>query len=337
MNNKQSIYVVKKSYNNNLGILSDFADWLAEQLNDFHISDLPDNRTGISAVESCITHDWDATHSSVDEKTFHCYAITSHSIWKGWRQSYPIAYANRKWFCSSISDAAKRYSFTRSTKYFQSLADSLQTAIRKQNRRDTRQQCLEILRWGGTPVSNKMTVWLDQRTTAGKLIQSINKAIQRLAPTSTTSLNAFGHQAGLIMNAGMAKNYAAAAMDVNSESNHVLLYDGRVGAALGLLSRRYCISRRIPIVPNVLRFGWGIGRGGKPGGLTPRDPSLGPYIFPPLRSGVPHATYARNAAWVMQRALNTSGPSPAFTHLERALFMIGYDVRHHCDGTLRLA
>ncbi|MFM0185569.1 helix-turn-helix transcriptional regulator [Paraburkholderia nemoris] len=130
------------------------------------------------------------------------------------------------------------------------------------------------------------------------------------------------------MNAGWTKYYALAL------PNHII-YDGRVGAALGFLVRRYLKNlprhNRPGSVPEELAFPWANGVGG--GKL--RDPSSGEYQFSKLYGGrYGSKQWARvnvRANWVLSEARDKAradwcaGPE-GLRKLEAALFMLGYDL-----------
>lgn len=126
------------------------------------------------------------------------------------------------------------------------------------------------------------------------------------------------------MNAGWTKYYALAL------PNHII-YDGRVGAALGFLVQRYLTTLlHVEQVPENLQFLWASGVGGG----TLRDPSGGGYQFGKLYGGrYGSKSWARvnvQANWVLSEARDKAcadwcaGPD-GLRRLEAALFMLGYD------------
>ena len=118
-----------------------------------------------------------------------------------------------------------------------------------------------------------------------------------------------------------------------------IMYDGRVGAALGLLVRNYCEEKGLPHIPSLLKFAFGRGRGDSVTGSR-RDPSSGHYRFPELSYDYPRQHLHDNikASWLLKavadntrsrfRKLPQDPPlNESLTALQSALFMIGYDVR----------
>jgi hypothetical protein len=130
------------------------------------------------------------------------------------------------------------------------------------------------------------------------------------------------------MNAGWTKYYAMAL------PAH-LIYDSRVGAALGFLARRYLESAAgqaagLPCVPPSLAFRWAAGVGN--GNL--RDPSSTAYRFGRLGGGPGGSReWARlniQANWILAEAIRKSGAPwcsgmDGLRRAEGALFMLGYD------------
>jgi hypothetical protein len=161
---------------------------------------------------------------------------------------------------------------------------------------------------------------------AGALVASLCHAAQLLHPASTSSLAAFdGRQ--LLMNSAMTKVYAA----VDTQS--VVMYDGRVGAALGLLARLFLHSAQQSAVPQDLAFLWGQAQGAGKANL--RNPSAGPYNFKSLYASSVTNQVRADVSRLTNRILAATsglilqqGRCTVTVHdLEKALFMIGYRVR----------
>jgi hypothetical protein len=125
------------------------------------------------------------------------------------------------------------------------------------------------------------------------------------------------------MTSGFSKIYSA-------YINNFMIYDGRVGAALGLLVRAFCIQANLPYVPHELQFAWTKGRS-----TRTRNPSCDIYVFPELQSNKPGVYLENNirANWLMSAVANKTKSKFAnldshlrLRALEQALFMIGYDI-----------
>ncbi|MCK1586938.1 hypothetical protein [Bradyrhizobium sp. 169] len=114
----------------------------------------------------------------------------------------------------------------------------------------------------------------------------------------------------------MTKIYAFA-----DTSKRLVIYDGRVGAALALFAMRYWQPKDGQL-PEELRFAYFDSQ--TPGKRGSRNPSVGRYEFPALGRHTVHARWM----WSASRMLNESARQAKcdVLQLERALFMIGYDV-----------
>lgn len=262
---------------------------------------------------------------------FHCYAISRHHSWKAWKNLQSNTAG--RWWCQSLQEAAVRYSWPEKPQphSFQCISTRLHEGLVKNDATAVHAACLEIFRWGG--VARKPTdgsrLWLERCFIDGSLCQRIRDAVVMLRPGSTTNLQAFDGS-GLLMNSAMTKVYAAA------DPQNLIIYDGRVGAALGLLTRYLLRARNTHEIPTDLAFRWG------PPASRPfdsRDPSLGGYRFSSLYQGTDRdeawAKLVRKTSQILKKAaktLNEQGQSVSVGELERALFMIGYNVRHQADA-----
>jgi hypothetical protein len=111
-----------------------------------------------------------------------------------------------------------------------------------------------------------------------------------------------------------------------------IIYDSRVGAALGLLVRKYCEELNLTEIPSALIFAYAMARAANGHVGEIRNPNAGIYIFPKLNNN--NARYIDNnmrANWLISTIANHEEskfklyPSP-WRCLESALFMIGYKV-----------
>ncbi len=188
--------------------------------------------------------------------------------------------------------------------------------------------CRKILDWGGVRRRRYAARldWLDGQMRCGSLISSIQMATRALRASSTSPLSELFSDDAIPMTSGTTKIFAAAALDFsagwNGPTQDVLIFDGRVTAALGLVARRVSHA-----VPEPFRF---------PSGREEkrrRDPSCDHLTFPNLHliSNSQRAQFARLGARCIEQVVGKS----AFLLAEKALFMVGYDVRNLCDDQPR--
>lgn len=257
----------------------------------------------------------------------HCYRVTRSRYWKPWRAR--VASPVQHWWCRSLGEAALHYSWsdTLPPNSFLCIAGRLRQALAASDEGAARQACLDIFTWGGVAQkpTDKSRVWLEFQYGRRTLCQSIKQAVHLLQPDSALSLTAFDGKE-LLMNAAMTKVYAAA------DPSSIIIYDGRVGAALGLLVRYWLEMSGIGSVPSDLAFRWGVGRS-----EVKRDPSCRNYRFsslylPSTKSAHQDEVWAslvRKAGGILKQMKALSGDIASIGDVEKALFMIGFNVE--CD------
>jgi len=177
--------------------------------------------------------------------------------------------------------------------------------------------CCSILEWGGVLRGNKERL---SRLTPNPCAYFL--AVQARLTTDLPSSEYFIPD--IHMTSGFSKIYSAYIDDF-------IIYDGRVGAALGLLVRMFCEQTILPSIPHELLFAWARGRGS----IDRRNPSRNGYNFPEIIYYRPGAYFENNirANWLISEIARTTKSEFAkiekplrLRALEQALFMIGYDV-----------
>lgn len=260
----------------------------------------------------------------------HSYPITKHPAWNSWRARH--GGVNAPWTCNSLSQAAEYWCWTEKPKEppFSALAQALQRAIAAGDEALAEQVCRDIYRWGGVgrKPDDLSVVWLRQAAQGGRLTGALRDAVALLSPGWTDALDRFNAD-DLPMTSATTKLYAAAA-----SGGEVAIYDGRVGAALGLLARQFLESRQIAGVPDALCFMWGAPQSAEQAAARTRDPSDASYRFPQLPNGARshrvRAALSRRTNLLVREVvalLAAQGITATPLALERALFMIGYCVR----------
>jgi hypothetical protein len=112
-----------------------------------------------------------------------------------------------------------------------------------------------------------------------------------------------------------------------------MVYDGRIGAALGLLVRRFCEATGRTQVPAPLAFRWAPPARG---GMHNRDPGTAGLRFDrlPASGGAAWAIANLRANWIVQEAMDRCsagwcGNADGLRRVEAALFTIGFEVPSH--------
>ena len=233
------------------------------------------------------------------------------------------------WQCDSLYSAYQNYQWkklglTATSKRLAALATVLQNSVHSNDSAGCLAASHQILEWGGVTASNADN--LLAKHTAGELLPFFKRAYHELASDSADDAKIPQH---VEMNSGFTKLYALLMPDF-------VIYDSRVGAALGLLVRRFCEDKKRANVPDVLSFAYAKARpakGHQPG-RNPRDPSTALHQFPALRNdAVFHTRHNLRANWLLRGVLdktnsrfNSLPDGQQLRALEAALFMIGYQV-----------
>ena len=260
---------------------------------------------------------------------------TAHSFDHAYRMRRPV----RDWHCDSLYAAYGNYtwpfwyehpvdnakitgrSYQDSQNALAALSQGLRASIAQSDHAACRRYCRSVLQWGGVLFHN------DQRL--ARLGEGICRYFQDARERFAADLPYDQYyDKALMMNAGFTKLYSLS-MD------NFIIYDGRVGAALGLLARLYCRERELNEVPDTLAFAWGKGRSARSCSAVKnrRDPSDNLYVFPQLSNPKRHTEHNVKANWLLQGILNDTtsrfsllAPASRMRALEAALFMIGYCV-----------
>ncbi len=258
----------------------------------------------------------------------------------GFCHSYQMKKPAKYWACDSIYSAYETYhwpfrcvdpftghqlsgsSLEESARYLGGLSLGLRNSIENMDHAACSKHCLLILQWGG--VRNKNDKRIQQ---LGSQICNYLREVEQIF-SSDLLLREY-YRDSIIMNSGFTKIYSLYIEDF-------IIYDGRVGAALGVLVRKFCEAIKLNRVPPELLFAWGRGKEQtyKPGSVNRRNPSKGPYIFPELVNNPKRHTESNiKANWLLKAILentqsnfNNLDQKMQLMALQSALFMIGYSV-----------
>ncbi|WP_332726497.1 hypothetical protein [Pseudomonas sp. ESBL9] len=261
----------------------------------------------------------------------HRYQTSKHHSWKPWKERGN----GDDWWCLTLAQAADHYSWPEklAPDDFASIATRLHQALAANDHIAAQTACENIFSWGGVArkEDDVSLVWVKAQAAAKTLCRSILTAVELLRPECTASLKAFDGK-NLLMNSAMTKIYAAA------DPDNIIIYDGRVGAALGLLTRHWLVKNRQCAIPADLAFRWGPNTKTTSNKTETRDPSRDKFEFVSLYKPSTVATnrteywadLVRNTNRILQQVVLTlaaQGRVVTLLELERALFMIGYHVR----------
>ncbi len=251
----------------------------------------------------------------------------------GWTHTYIDRRTGNRWSCDSLTDAFRQYRWNReSWRENKTRLDSYRRDLREAVGNDdvdrAADACERILRWGGVWARNG--AYLQRRRSS--LLDELRHLRAVIDGDHTPSPNEMrrdpsGADTECRMNAGFVKIYSLLC-------DHCVIYDGRVGAALGLLVRQFCEHTGRTSVPRCLAFAFGSPKEAPNAKRRKlRDASRNGLRFPRLRPSPPHHTaQLMRANWFLRSILETgawpSRPGEDGCHeLAAGLFMVGYDVR----------
>ena len=171
----------------------------------------------------------------------------------------------------------------------------LREAIADNNSDATFRVCEAILRWGGVWANNGRTLTARRAFLLDEL-----RHVSAVLTSGRTPTNSEMRLRDIdcSMNAGFVKIYSVLL-------DSCVIYDGRVGAALGLLARQYCEEAGLEAVPSALAFAYGAPKEAANAKRPKlRNPSRGVYRFPRLRQDVRfHTEQTMRANWLLQATL----------------------------------
>jgi hypothetical protein len=268
---------------------------------------------------------WLTPRISGERKFYHQYLNSrNNTIWKC--NSIYNAYENYSWpFNCSLPDNGKNNgsSYNDSEKVLMVIGERLKQSLKRQDREGLLAYCLSILEWGGVIRSNKLRL----QGMGKNIVPYFENTVIKLNPKNANTRNDFSD---VIMNSGFTKIYSLLIDDF-------IIYDSRVGAALGLLVKQYLTDRSINYIPDVLDFAYGNARPTKSdaGKINRRNPSNNIYKFKALNNDdQKHIKNNICANWLLKKLSEQSKfrlAANPIRALESALFMIGYSVREDLE------
>ena len=238
---------------------------------------------------------------------------------EAFKHSYRMVRPACDWYCNSLWEAHEKYcwqgkDFEDNQRRLDCLAEDIRRAVCRDDRDGFLEAACRILRWGGVTAGNKGKLY----ELGPEALPTFHEAARLLDP-SDADMSQLGDVR--YMNSGWTKVYALMLDDFP-------IYDGRVGAAMGYLVRRYCTDEELREVPALLRFRWLAGKGNHN-----RNPSVGSLQFPRLSHTDPRRWAECNvwAAWVLgevacEGRFGKLCANRRLRALEAALFMIGYEL-----------
>ena len=250
----------------------------------------------------------------------------------GWQHSYTKRASGARWSCSSLSDASRQYEWNgkpwkTNVEELARYRDQLRAGRLNRDPDAVFRACEAVLRWGGVWANNGHTLAAGRQHLLDELLHMSAVLTADETPSSAgMRRDPRDPETVCSLNAGFVKIYSVLL-------DHCVIYDGRVGAALGLLARQYCEAAGLKALPQELAFAYGVAKEAR-NARSPkrRDPSGDGFRFPKLRQDARfHAEHTMRANWFLRAALDRN-PRPfgageaGFHQLAAGLFMVGYDL-----------
>ena len=251
----------------------------------------------------------------------------------GWTHAWVDRKSDRSWRCNGLRDAFLHYrwngeAWAVTKTALDAFRCELRAAIQTEDVRSVVTVCENILKWGGVAAHNVR--YLHQRQPV--LVRELQHLHDLLSRNRTPSKHELRREPDnpateCRMNAGFVKIYSLLCDDC-------VIYDGRVGAALGLLTRQFCEATGRTVVPSMLAFAFGTPKEAPNSKHAKiRDPSHGTLRFPRLRPDARfHTVQVMRANWFVRCAQDRnpnafSAGEEGLHELAAGLFMVGYDLR----------
>lgn len=265
----------------------------------------------------------------------HFIDFFADKICGSFEHKYLVRQTGEVWSCKNIKDAALNYRWPWrgssnqlccSVAALQSFQSVLLMALKNGNAAKLKDSSIDVFRWGGVLNGNKNRV----TTHESDLSFNYNETISEL------HLGGDDSKIGKVwnMNAGFSKIYSLL-------SARMIMYDSRVGAALGYLVKQCAIQHKWKTIPPELLFPYAPPRN-SPAVANPLNRNPGSYhgVSFPSFSGRPalQSIFMLRASWIVEAVIIKvecidekdlkcgQVNIPMHRFIEAGLFMIGYDL-----------
>jgi hypothetical protein len=245
----------------------------------------------------------------------HSYAVPSRGKSSAWSRSI-----DGKWSAIGLADAVSKYawsgkSFSEHKAELDRLAADLQSAIQSGSNSDVCEILRAIMHWGGVDNKHRQKgtfEWIERNL--DQISVKLSHAVD-LIKDEKASLDPFDG-VNLIMNSTMTKIVSLA-----DPEQKLVIYDGRVGGALGFFVARFAEEREIHQYDLADQLLFAVDREAK------RSPETNRIHFPALFGRARdrcHASMVRSASQLIWQVAKECQASPR--EIEAGLFMWGFRV-----------
>ena len=255
-----------------------------------------------------LAHEWGGNRH-------HSYAIPPRGKSSAWSRT-----VDGKWSAVGLADAVSKYawsgkSFSENKAELDQLAADLQSAIQRDSNNDVCAILRAIMHWGGVDNKHRQKrtfEWIERN--ADEISAKLSNAVD-LIKDERASLDSFDG-VNLIMNSTMTKIVSLA-----DPEQKLVIYDGRVGGALGFFVARFTEEREIHQYDVADQLLFAVDREAK------RTPETNRIHFPALFGKARDRCHASMVRWASQLIWQVAKECQASPReIEAALFMWGYNV-----------
>jgi hypothetical protein len=273
----------------------------------------PRNHEQVREFCQFLAHEWGGNRQ-------HSYAVPSRGKLQAWSRT-----VDGKWSAVGLADAASKYAwhgknFTENKAEFDRLAADLQSAIQRNSKSDVCTILRTIMHWGGADNSYRQKgtfEWIERN--ADEISAKLMNAVD-LIKDEQASLESFDG-VNLTMNSTMTKIVSLA-----DPEQRLVIYDGRVGGALGYFVARFAEEREIHQYDLAEQLLFAVDREAK------RSPETNRIHFPALFGKTRDRCHASMVRWASQLIWQVAKECQASPReIEAALFMWGYNVMWGCN------
>ena len=255
-----------------------------------------------------LAHEWGGNRQ-------HSYVVPSRGKSRGWSRM-----VDGKWSAVGLADAVSKYAwsgknFSENKAELERFAADLQSAIHEGSNNDVCAILQAIMHWGGVDNKHRQKrtfEWIERN--ADEISAKLSNAVD-LIKDEQASLELFDG-VNLIMNSTMTKIVSLA-----DPEQKLVIYDGRVGGALGYFVARFAEEREIHQYDLADQLLFAVDREAK------RRPETNRIHFPALFGKTRDRCHASMVRWASQLIWQVAKECQASPReIEAALFMWGYNV-----------
>jgi hypothetical protein len=255
-----------------------------------------------------LAHEWGGSRH-------HSYAVPSRGKSSAWSRT-----VDGKWSAVGLADAVSKYawsgkSFSENKAELDRLAADLQSAIQRDSNNEVCAILPSIMHWGGVDNKHRQKrtfEWIERN--ADEISAKLSNAVN-LIKDEWASLDSFDG-VNLIMNSTMTKIVSLA-----DPEQKLVIYDGRVGGALGFFVARFAEEREFYQHDVADQLLFAVDREAK------RIPETNRIHFPRLFGKARDRCHASMMRWASQLIWHVAKECQASPReIEAALFMWGYNV-----------